>query len=431
MSSNLTSPTSQHFQFQSLLTRSAALFVACLATLTSSASLSAQDIVVKGKTIYTMAGNPIHDGVLVIRDGKFHQVGLASEIAIPNGVKVLEADVVTPGFIDCHSVVGLAGIWNQPHDQDQYENSSPIQPQLRATDAYNPHDPLVDWIRGFGVTTVHTGHAPLALMSGQTMIVKTSGNTVGATTIKPAWSVAATLGESAQASGGKSPGTRGKMMSMLRQKFIDAQAYREKRKPQKDKDGVEQPSTTPVNLELEAITDVLDGRLKLMVTADRAIDIHNALRLADEFQLSLVLDSAAEAYLMIDEIKKSGASVIVHPTMARATGDRENLSFQCASLLADAGIPIALQSGYEAYVPKTRVVLFEAGVAASHGLGPERALSAITIDAAKLLGIEKRVGSIEVQKDADCALFDGDPLEYTTHCLAVVIDGAIVSEQAQ
>lgn len=429
MSSILTYVAGQHFR--GLVKRAAAVSIVCLTSLASSARIEAQDLVVKGKTIHTMAGNPIHDGIVVIRDGKFHQVGLASEISVPTGIKVIEADVVTPGFIDSHSVVGLAGIWNQPHDQDQYENSSPIQPQLRATDAYNPHDPLVEWIRGFGVTTVHTGHAPLALMSGQTMIVKTSGNTVGAATIKPAWSIAATLGEAAQASGGKSPGTRGKMISMLRQKFIDALAYRDKRKPQQDKDGIEQPSSTPKNLELEAIVDVLDGRLKLMVTADRAIDIRNALRLAEEFHLSLVLDSAAEAYLMIDEIKKSGASVIVHPTMARATGDRENLSFQCASLLADAGIPIALQSGFEAYVPKTRVVLFEAGVAASHGLGPERALSAITIDAAKLLGIDKRVGSIEVQKDADCALFDGDPLEYTTHCVAVVIDGTVVSEQAQ
>jgi len=123
--------------------------------------------------------------------------------------------------------------------------------------------------------------------------------------------------------------------------------------------------------------------------------------------------------------------VIVHPTMRRAGGggETENLSFETAATLAKAGIPIALQSGYESYVPKTRVVLFEAGLAAAHGLSFPQALAAITIDAAKIIGVADRVGSLEVGKDADIAIFDGDPFEYTTHCTGVMIDGQVMSTE--
>ena len=133
----------------------------------------------------------------------------------------------------------------------------------------------------------------------------------------------------------------------------------------------------------------------------------------------------------IDEIKDAGVPVIVHPTMCRATGETENLSFETAATLKAAGIPIALQSGYESYVPRTRVVLFEAGVAAAHGLDFEEALGTITIEAATILGIANRVGSLEVGKDADVALFDGDPFEYTTHCIGVIANGEVVSQEVR
>jgi imidazolonepropionase-like amidohydrolase len=122
---------------------------------------------------------------------------------------------------------------------------------------------------------------------------------------------------------------------------------------------------------------------------------------------------------------------VVHATMARAGGETENLTFENASRLAKAGIPVALQSGYENYVPKTRVVLFEAGVAAANGLLFEQALSSVTIGAAKILGIANRVGSIEAGKDGDLVLFDGDPFEYTTHVVGVVINGQIVSQEVK
>lgn len=166
----------------------------------------------------------------------------------------------------------------------------------------------------------------------------------------------------------------------------------------------------------------------MLITAHKAQDIANALRLAKEFDLKIILDGAAESYLLIDEIKAAGVPVILHPTMMRAYGEMENMSFETASKLHKAGIPIAIQSGFEGYVPKTRVVLFEAAVTAANGQTFEEALASITIDAAKILGIAKRVGSLEVGKDADVALYDGDPFEYTTHCTGTIINGKLAFE---
>ena len=135
------------------------------------------------------------------------------------------------------------------------------------------------------------------------------------------------------------------------------------------------------------------------------------------------------AVLLLKEIKKSGYPVIVHATMARASEETENLGMETASKLKAAGIPFALQSGYESYVPKTRVVLLEAGVAAANGLTFQQALAAVTIDAAKILGIDGRVGSLERGKSADLALYDGDPFEYTSHCVGVVVSGVLTETQ--
>ncbi|MEM7310129.1 MAG: amidohydrolase family protein, partial [Planctomycetota bacterium] len=167
----------------------------------------------------------------------------------------------------------------------------------------------------------------------------------------------------------------------------------------------------------------------LLVTAHRAHDLLTAIRVAQEFDIELILDGAAEAYLVLDQIMAAGVPVILHATMKRPAGEAENLGLETAAKLHQAEIPFALQSGYEGYVPKTRVVLFEAAIAAANGLGFDPALRSITIDAARILGIDDRVGSIEVGKDGDLALFEGDPFEYTTRCVGVVIEGRIASAE--
>jgi imidazolonepropionase-like amidohydrolase len=384
-------------------------------------------IAVRGKTVHTMAGPPIADGIVVITDGKISAIGVADQIAVPDGYKVLSAEVVTPGLVDAHSTVGFAGIYNQKHDQDQLERSAPIQPQLRAIDAFNAQEDLIEWIRGFGVTTVHAGHAPGELISGQTLIAKTAGRAVADAVIVESRAVAATLGPAAHKADKKSPGTRGKAIAMLRDQLIKAGEYLDKQKRAADKGDEGEPP--PRDLGLETLGQVLKGELPLMITLQRAVDIASALRLAREFEIKIWLDGADEAYLLIDEIKAAGVPVIIHPTMARSFGEHQNLSFETAGKLVAAGIPVALQSGYESYVPKTRVVLFEAAEAAANGLSFEQALRTITIDAAKILGIDDRLGSLEVGKDGDLALYDGDPFEYTSHCVGTVIEGRVVSDE--
>ena len=381
-----------------------------------------ETLAVMGRLVHTMQGAAIPDGVVIVADGKIVAVGPAAGTPVPEGARVIRADVVTPGLVDAHSVVGLAGWLNQDQDQDQLDGTEPIQPELRAIDAFNPRERLVEWVRGFGVTTLHTGHAPGALVSGQTMVVKTAGEPP--TVLRPEAMIAVTLGDTGRPEGDKkAPGTRSKSVAMLRVELLKAAEYRRKRA---DPDAAKHPAP---DLRLEALARVLAGEIPLLVTADRATDIASALRLAEETGVRVVLDSAAEAYLLLDRIRAAGVPVIVHPTMRRAgSGETENASFETASRLRAAGIPVALQSGYENYVPKTRVVLFEAAVAAANGLEADGALAAVTIDAARILGVADRVGSLEPGKDADLALFDGDPLEYTTHCTGVIVDGRLVSD---
>ncbi len=381
-------------------------------------------LAVVGETVYTMAGPAIRDGVVLIRDGKIERVGPSSELRVPAGYRKLTAKVVTPGLIDAYTVVGLSGYLNQAHDQEQVERSKPIQPELRAVDAYDPREPLIEYLRGYGITTLHTGHGPGILVSGQTMIVKTAGPTVEQALVKPDVMVASTLGGGArEREAGKSPGTRAKAIAMLRAELVKAQeAIRRREK---------KPEEATRDLATEVWIQVLRGEKPLLVTVDRAHDILSAIRLGKEFGLRLVLSNVAEAYLVLEEIRASGYPVIIHPAMQRAGGETENISFETAAKLKAAGIPFAMQSGYESYVPKTRVVLFEAAVAASYGLGFESALAALTIDAARLLGISDRLGSLEPGKDADLALFDGDPFEYTSHTTGVIINGVLVSDRPQ
>jgi imidazolonepropionase-like amidohydrolase len=413
--------------------------LACLLAALALPQTHAQ-VAVKADLIYTMAGPPVDNGVIVIRDGKIAAIGPADTTPIPDGYRVLTGRIATPGLIDSRSTLGLTGIYNQRHDQDMLEHSAPIQPQLRAIDAYNPLEPLIEWIRSFGITTVHTGHGPGELISGQTTVVKLRGKTIAECVLVECAAVAATLDPSAQKDGGKSPGTRAKMMAMLRQELIKAREYSEKRAKAASKDAAEADSDKEKDekggrsgkggrdLSLEVLERVLKGELPLLVTANHAQDIANALRLAEEFRLKLWLDSGAEAYLMLKELKKAGVPVFVHPTMARAFGTMKNMTFGNAALLRQAGIPVVFTSGYEDYVPKVRVVLFEAALAGEQGLALEQTLAMLTIDAAKLLGVDKRVGSLEVGKDGDVALYDGNPFEYTSHCIGTVIEGEVVWE---
>ncbi|MDT8438894.1 MAG: amidohydrolase family protein [Wenzhouxiangellaceae bacterium] len=401
------------------------IFLILLVSLVSTVGV-AQDIAVRAGTLHTGTGDSIENATVVVRDGTIAAVGPADRVAIPDGFEVIEAAVVTPGLVDARSTVGLAGALNQPHDQDQLERSSAIQPELRAIDAYNPRERLVEWLREHGITTVHTGHGPGEIISGQTLIAKTAGDTVDQAVIVPAFGLSATLGDGATGHSRQTPGNRSKAVAMLREQLIKAREYRQKLdRADDDKPGPDR------DLALEALVSVLAGEAPLIVEVHRHNDIMTTLRLADEFGFRLILAGASDAHLLIDEIRTAGVGVILHPTMIRSRGsssETANFSFTTAARLIEAGIPVAMQSGYEGYVPKVRVVLFEAALLLGYGVDFDQALELITLAPARMLGIADRVGSIEVGKDGDLALFDGDPFEYTSHVIGTVIEGRRVSQ---
>lgn len=387
-------------------------------------NFSFSQIAVKGEKIYTMSGSVIENGIILINNDKIEFVGKENETTIPTNYKIIEGKIITPGMIDARSVVGLAGYLNYNHDQDQFEKSDPIQPELRAIDAYNPLEKLVDWLQSFGITTINTGHAPGALVSGQTFTVKTKGSTVNEAMIDSISTVAFTLGPSVGRNFTK-PGSRSKGIAMLRQELLKAEEYNKK---MNSSDASKKPER---NLKLEVLSLILNKKIPAMITAHSANDIMTALRLQQEFGFNMILDGASEVYLVFDEVKKSGVPVFLHPTMMRTYGEQKNATFETAAKLNEAGILFAIQGGYESYVPKTRVVLFEAAIAAANGLPFESALASITINPAKILGLDNKIGSIEIGKDADIVVFDGDPFEYTSHVCYVIINGEIVKDKCK
>lgn len=379
----------------------------------ASIGAAAQDLAIRAELLHTQEGPPIRDGVVIIHGGRITAVGPAGSVRIPANISLWTAKVAVPGLIDAHSTVGFHGLLNHPDEQELVDRSAPIRPELRAIDGYNHRDPLLPWLRNRGITTLHTGCGPLALVSGQTLVTKTSGRIPPQGILNPACMVAARLGEPEKEGPSGGPGTRAKAIALLRKELQAAVAHTGKERP---------------SLRVEALLPVVHAERPLLVTAHKARDILSALALAREFRLNLVVDGASEAWKVLDQLKASRCRVILHPTMIRPRGETEGAGLETAARLKAASIPFAIQSGFEPWVPKTRVVLWEAAMAAANGLGAEAALAAITKDAAVVLGLEARIGSLAPGKDGDVAIFDGDPFEYTTRCVGTCIDGVMVSQ---
>jgi imidazolonepropionase-like amidohydrolase len=385
----------------------------------------AQDLAIYGATVLPISGPALTDGVVVVQDGKITSVGPAAAAQIPPGARELRGAVVMPGAIDGLSVAGLTGPLNRPSDQDHKAVGLSVAPELRAIDAYSAWDDLVTWLREHGVTTLHTGPSPGAPVGGRTLITTTAAGPLSEIAVVEDAMVVVTLGE-----GGKEwEGAQTRMGSaaLVRQAFAEAADYRERRKlPLADR--------PPVDLGGEALIEAMDKRRKVVVAAHRADDLLTALRLREEFGLDMILAGASEAWLVRQELARAGVPVLVGPVMSRQwsnQGERRDATFENAALLAEAGVTVGLMSGFEDYVPKVRVVLWEAAVAATHGLGAERALEAVTLGNARILGIAQRKGSLEPGKDADLLVLDGDPLETVTHVCVVIIEGQVVSEECR
>lgn len=387
----------------------------------------AKVLVVRAARIHTVAGEPITDGTIIIENGLIKAVGKAAVVPIPKGARIVTAAEVTPGMIDTFTTAGLSGAWNIPADQDQDETSGANQADIRVLDGYNPTEPLMEFLRANGVTMVHATPGRQALIAGQTGVFRTQGRTVEAAGITPQAGLLINLGEAVRTTS-NGVQTRMGVARVVRNAFVEAQAHKAK---QAEKKEGEPPASTPPKL--APLLAALEGKSPVYFAAHRGDDIQTALRIADEFKLKPVIVLGTDGHLMAKELADRKVPVIVHPTLQRPGGSMETRHTYLgnAYVLNKAGVPVTLCTSYEGYVPKQRNLRLEAAYAAANGLGHAGALKAVTLDAAKLLGVADKYGSIEPGKVADLALFDGDPFENTTHGQMTIMNGQIVYDRAE
>lgn len=400
----------------------------------SATTLVAQNIAVLADHLYTVAdGTQGGPGVVLIRDGKIEAVRPGPRQQPPDGYMVLKASFVTPGLIDADTTAGISGAYNITADQDQDEATDPNTADVRTLDSFNPNERLLKVLNQYGVTTVQSAPGPRNPIAGRAGIFKTAGPGSAAATveqlvIRQESAMVFNLGDTPKATYGKkdkAPSTRMKTAEIIRHALADAKTYEEKWDKWK-KDGSDISKQPSRDMKVEALISVVDGKMPAIFNAYRADDIDTAIRIGSEFHLHYVLASVTEGYLIADAIHRAGVPCLLGPVMQRFESlQTANATFENPAILKRAGIPIALMTGYEGYVPKNRILLFEAGIAAANGLGMEETLRTVTAGAAKILGIDDRVGSLGPGKDADVALFDGDPFEYTSHVLAVLVNGQV------
>ncbi|MBW3541070.1 MAG: amidohydrolase family protein [Planctomycetes bacterium] len=392
-------------------------------------SSEAKTLVVLAGRVHPVSGKPIDNGAVLIEDGRIKWIGPQAKLERPKNAAVLTAAVVTPGLIDAHSVVPLAGEYNIPADQDQDETSDPNQADVRALDGFHPGEPLLRFLLSRGVTVIHACPGRANVIAGTTGVFRTHGRTAEEMAIRCPQAMLFNLGESPKETyKDDRPETRMGTAALIRAALAEAGNFSRKLEAAAKKEDADRPDR---NLKHEALAKVLSRDLPAMFCAQRADDLLTALRLVREFKLDATLALAAEGYLVADEIAKARVPVIVHPTMQR-NGRMEtfNTYLGNAAALRDKDIRIAIGSGVEGYVPKTRVVRYEAALAMVYGLGFDMALKAVTLDAARVLKIDEDFGSLEPGKAADLVLYDGDPFEHVTHVTRVIVDGRVAYDRA-
>ena len=403
-------------------------------TLVVTSSLRAQNFALVAEHLYTMdTGTQGGPGMVLIRDGKIEDVRQGANLPPPEGYQVIRGAYITPGLIDADTTTGVSGAYNISADQDQDEATDPNTADVNVRDSLNPEDLLYQYVNTYGVTTLQVAPGRSNPIAGRAGIFKTAGpqspfRTVDQLVVRLNSAMVFNLGESPKETYGKThkaPVTRMKTAEMIRAALMEARAYQDKWDKWK-KDGSDLSKQPAIEPKTAALADVVTGKTAAIFNAYRADDIDTAIRIGTEFHLKYMLASVTEGYLIREKIKQAGVPCLVGAVMQPIENlETANASYENAALLQQAGIPISIMTGYVAYVPKSRILLFEAAVAAANGLGMEPALRAITISPAKILGIDDRVGSLSKGKDADAVVFDGDPLEYTSHVQQVLVQGAV------
>jgi imidazolonepropionase-like amidohydrolase len=382
-------------------------------------------IVIKNGFIKTMAGEDIENGQIIIEEGKIKAVG--TDLEIPEDAEVIDTKgcLVTPGLVDGHCHIGM---WEEGigfEGADGNEDTEPITPQLRAIDAINPMDQgFQDAIEG-GVTAAVTGPGSANVVGGTFLAMKTYGRRVDDMVIKDPVAMKIAFGENPKRvydEQHKSPVTRMAIAALLRETLYEAKQYKEDLDEAK-----EDPDKKPdFDLKLEALLPVMRKEIPLKAHAHRADDIFTALRIAKEFDLDITLDHCTEGHLIAEELKEADKPCLIGPTFgSRVKYELKNKSFETPKILYDAGIKIAIIT--DSNVIPIQHIPMCAGMAVKAGLPEEEAWKAITINPAEIAGISDRVGSLEAGKDADIAIFKGNPLldvDYET--VMTIIDGKVV-----
>ncbi len=381
-------------------------------------------LLIKNGKIFTATENCYQEGSILIADGQI--VEIAAKIEGPSEAQIIDAGgrLVMPGMIDAHTHMGIMELEIGYAGYDNNEMDDPISPELRGIDCINPETRSFADARKTGVTTVITGPGSQNILGGTHVAIKTLGYRVDDMVVKNPVAMKCAFGENPKNSYGKkgrSPVTRMAQVAMLRETLIKAREYMEA-KEAVDGDLSKMP---PVDSKLEALIPVIKGELPLKAHAHRADDILNAIRVAKEFEVKLILNHATAGHLVARHIAKAQVPCVLGPTFTTpGKYEMKDVTFKTHGILNKAGVKIAIQT--DAPISPTMHLPLMAAMAVREGLDHFEALKALTINAAEIYGIADRVGSLEVGKDADILISEISPLQYNAQAWKVIINGQIV-----
>lgn len=385
-------------------------------------AIQAQTIAITDATIYPVSGPRIERGTIVVRDGRIVAVG--AEVAVPAGARVIPAQgkIVTPGLIHSESALGL-GVGRSLAEETDEEYTAiggtsdgdqlgEVNAAFNVAAGIDPNAVNIPVARMGGITTA-LAVPTSGLVAGQGIAIRLLGNTLDEMLVRSPVVMMADLSDRSRAAGG---GSRAGALARLRQLLLDARTLRSRR-GDFDQNRI-QPLSAPAE-QLEALYPVLDGQLPLYIRARRQSDIENALKLARDFGLKLILRSAAEAWRVAPELARAGVPVVVDTRDNVPSFDGLRARSDNATLLREAGVTVIL-AGQD---PGGQMNLrFEAGHAVRNGMGWEAALEAITLAPARAFGLTDR-GSLEPGKTADLVVWSGDPLDFAAGAELVLIGG--------
>ena len=377
---------------------------------------------IKNGLIYTMTQKEPIKGDVLIEDGKIR--GIGADLEIPEGTEVVDAEglEVYPGFVEAHCHTGLDGYGIGYEGRDYCELNDLVTPQLRAIDGINPFDPCFQHAREAGVTCIGTGPGSADVLGGTFAAVKTAGKRIDKMVVKYPVAMKCAFGENPKnCYQDKGDTSRMTTAALLRNELFKAKAYMEKKEAAGD-DVQKQPE---FNLKLESLIPVLKKEIPLKAHAHQANDIFTALRIAKEFGLDITLEHVTEGHMIADELAGEHVPMAVGPTLTHATKfELQNKSWTTPGVLASMGCQVSIIT--DAPVIPQEYLPLCAGLAVKAGMDEFDALKAITINPAKHLGVEDRVGSLEVGKDGDIVVMSGSPLKVESLVKWVVIDGVVV-----